>query len=140
MTRSLPSSGFFFYFLVLNTSSDRCKVFLNSEVKQEAIHENNLMDYNSESSVWQNLEIILMWRSFKIFICFLQERIFFIAQTKRELFWRSWNERLGSFTLLSLKFLAEIRRDISLTGQICNWCASQFWQDKLQIHEHTNDL
>jgi hypothetical protein len=54
----------------------------------------------------------------KIFICSLQERKFlYIAQTKRELFSRSWNERLGSFTLLSeLGVLAEIRRDISLTG------------------------
>jgi hypothetical protein len=42
---------------------------------------------------------------------------FYIAQTKRELFSRSWNESLGSFTLLSeLGILAEIRRDISLTG------------------------
>jgi len=41
---------------------------------------------------------------------------FYIAQTKRELFSRSWNERLGSFTLLSeLGILVEIRRDISLT-------------------------
>jgi hypothetical protein len=41
----------------------------------------------------------------------------YIAQTKRELFSRSWNVRLGSFTLLpELGVLAETRRDISLTG------------------------
>ena len=121
-----------FVFWILHLTDVKI-LFSNSEVKQETIHEKNLMDYNSGSSIWQIFEIILMWR------LFLQE-IIFIAQIERELLWRNWNERLGSFTLLSLKFVAGIKRDISLTGQIWNWCASQFWWDKLQTLEHTNDL
>jgi hypothetical protein len=51
------------------------------------------------------------------FVPYRKRNFVYIAQTKRELFSRSWNVRLGSFTLLSeLGVLAEIRRDISLTG------------------------
>ena len=77
------------------------KLVFNSELKQEA----------HELQIWVARKRII------------------IAQTKRELSERDWNERLGLFTLLSLNFLTKFERDISLTGQICNWCASQFWQD-----------
>ena len=55
-----------------------------------------------------DIGIIPMWRLFKIFIWFLQERTF-MAQIKRERLWINWTERLGSFMLLDLKLLAEIR-------------------------------
>ena len=99
-----------FLFWILHLTD--VKLVFNSEVKQEAIHEKNLMDYNSGSSVWQIFEIILMWRLFKIFIWFLQERIV-IAQAKRELFrkklkWKNWIFHITEFEVFG--------RDISLKG------------------------
>jgi hypothetical protein len=51
------------------------------------------------------------------FVPYNEGNFVYIDQTKRELFSKSWNVRLGSFTLLpELGVLAEIRRDNSLTG------------------------
>jgi hypothetical protein len=65
----------------------------------------------------------------------------YIAQTKRELFSRSWNEDLDLLHyFLSLEFWQKTGEIFLSQGKYAVDVLRRFGHDGLQVHEHTNDL